>query len=567
MSLASAAPIQSVTRYRNERHLQEYAEQSRKAERFNDVYIKAGNSSFSAHRLVLACYSQFFEKLFQTPMKEQYEGTVNLDKLDGEAVRLLIEYMYIGSITINQDNVFNLLATANFLQMDEICQFCFDFLEVIISIENWFTILSTLHLYKNDSVLKQLYQFIWENFDNITRCDSFKALTIQDLTSIVKNLNRNFVNDISIYDAITSWIRDDKLNRKNFIRELLLFVDLYKLPSDFLEDIVATDPLITDDNECLKTVMSAITKQFKEIRLRERGSQLISVGGRENPLKIRKIFNVFSSAKSIYPDLPCPAFDSKSLELNGYIYSIGGSSKFKTVEDMLDVTTKVYRLNINDSKMKWEEVCPLNEERFMMGATVFKDCLVVAGGGKTNGDEFPVNEEIYIPALNKWQQISKLNHERVFNELVSCNGYLFALGGNDGNRCLSSMEKLSNLDGEWDVVEAMNEPRACFAAVNCEGEIYAIGGYKKNSDGKDIALKSAEKYSTVKRQWNSVCDMNTERAGHAACVLRGKIFVVGGIDANKDPVKTIECYDPFQKKWTEVREIKDALALHSLIAL
>ena len=382
---------------------------------------------------------------------------------------------------------------------------------------------------------------------------------------MVQNLNRNVVKETSIYDAITSWIRHDESNRKNTIRELLLLIDLHKMPSNFLKDVVATDPLVKHNNECKKTVTSAITKQFKEIRLMDQKLKLISVGGFATPSKVIEIFNFFSSTKSVYPDLPSLAFDSKSLELNGYIYSIGGNSNFEINEDM-HITNKVYRMNANDSKLKWEEVCPMNETRFMMGAAVFKDCLVVAGGGKTFYG-FPIKEEIYNPELNKWQQISRLNQERVYNELVSCDGCLFALGGRDENQPLSSVEKLSDLDGKWEVVEAMNEPRQGFAAVTCEEEIYAIGGCNMNNEGKDIALKSVEKYNPVEKKWSFVTGMNTERNCHAACVLRGKIFVVGGINANEDPVKTIECYDPKDNKWSLVEETRNILFSHSLIAI
>ena len=118
----------------------------------------------------------------------------------------------------------------------------------------------------------------------------------------------------------------------------------------------------------------------------------------------------------------------------------------------------------------------MNDGRRAIGAVVFKDCLVVAGGAKTDG-ELLIKEEKYISTFNKWQQISKLNQGRVFNELVSCNSCLFALGGNEMEQLLSSMEKLSNLDGVWGVVESMNEPRAWFATtVNFREEIYAIGG-------------------------------------------------------------------------------------------
>ena len=566
--MAHVVPMQSITRHRNEGYLQEYAEQSRKAEQFNDVYIKAGNNSFPAHRLVLACYSRFFERLFQTPMKEQYEGTVNLDELDGEAVRLLIEYMYVGSITINQDNVFNLLATANFLQMDEVCQFCFDFLEVIISVENWLTILSTLRLFEKDSVLKRLHQFFSENFDNIATSENFKELKFQDLTSIVQNLNQKFVKETSIYDAIKSWIHHDKRNRKTKLCDLLLLIDLQKLPSDFLEDVVATDPLVKNDNECLKTVMSAITKQFKEMRLRKRGSKLISVGGAYGTFALAEVYNHIDTQKSVYPGLPSPAYYSKSLEMNCYIYSIGGSSKFKVDKD-ITITNKVYRMEINVSEMKWEEVCPMNEVRCQMGAAVFRDCVVVAGGANgKNENDLNTKEEIYIPALNKWQQISKLNQQRVLNELVSCGDCLFAIGGIGMEQStMASMERLSDLNREWEVVEKMNEPRATFAAVSCAGNIYAIGGVTETSDRKITTLKSVEKYNLIERKWTFVSGMNAERCGHAACVFRGKIFVVGGHDANKQIVKSIECYDPVTDKWLVVGKTEENLAFHSLIAI
>ena len=498
-------------------------------------------------------------------MTEQYEDTVILKKLDGEAMGLVIEYMYVGNITISQDNVFNLLTTAKFLQMEEVCQFCFDFLEEIISIENWDTMLSTLHLYENDSLLKKVHQFISKNFDKIAETNRFRDFEIQDMISFFQIVNRSLIMEKSIYTAIRSWISHDKPNRKSAFRDLLLLIDLQKLPSDFLEDVVATDPLVTENVDCINAVTSAITKQFKEIRQKECGSKLISVGGFANPRKVMVIRNFFDTAKTVYPDLPNLQYHSKALLLNGYIYNIGGSLKIK-ISNHAEITNKVHRMNICDSEMKWEKVSSMNERRCMMGAAVFKDFLVVAGGGKDVG-RFHDKEEFYNPPLNKWKQFAKLNQERVFNQLVSCDGCLFAIGGNDGNQPLSLMEMLSDLNGTWEVVEAMNEPRAWFAAVNCQGQIYAIGGMNETSDGRKITLKSVEKYNPVKKRWTYVSDMKTERCEHAACVLRGKIFVVGGTNASNETVKTIECYDPATDKWTESRETKEKLVFHSLIAI
>ena len=59
--------------------------------------------------------------------------------------------------------------------------------------------------------------------------------------------------------------------------------------------------------------------------------------------------------------------------------------------------------------------------------------------------------------------------------------------------------------------------------------------------------------------------MKIGRRGHAACVLQDKIYVVGGINAEKNYVKEIECYDPDTKAWETCGSIIEKLQCHLLI--
>ena len=58
--------------------LLEYANTKRNTENFNDVTIQAGAESISANRMVLACYSKFFESMFLSQLKEKYQNTVEI---------------------------------------------------------------------------------------------------------------------------------------------------------------------------------------------------------------------------------------------------------------------------------------------------------------------------------------------------------------------------------------------------------------------------------------------------------------------------------------------------------
>ena len=211
----------------------------------------------------------------------------------------------------------------------------------------------------------------------------------------------------------------------------------------------------------------------------------------------------------------------------------------------------------------WEQVASMNKKRYDMGAAVYEDVIVVAGGVDENYSLL-ASTEVYQPSFNEWRTISPLKQQRHAHALVSCDGHLYAIGGWGGHN-LSSVERLGDLKEEWIISEPMQAPRQFLAAVNCDGVVYAIGGRA----GKDYSttLKTVEKYDSSTNKWNYVSDMNFKRRAHAACVLRNKIYVVGGLDAAGNAVTQIECYDPKCDTWSIVGNTTEKLYNHTLVAV
>ena len=109
---------------------------------------------------------------------------------------------------------------------------------------------------------------------------------------------------------------------------------------------------------------------------------------------------------------------------------------------------------------------------------------------------------------------------------MTCNQELFALGGESHVKCLSSVERLSEVKSVWEDVQSMQLPRKWFAAVNCNGIMFAIG--EVSSEESASTTETVEKYIFTSGKWNYVCSLNIERRCHAAWVMSGKIYVVGG---------------------------------------
>ena len=138
-----------------------------------------------------------------------------------------------------------------------------------------------------------------------------------------------------------------------------------------------------------------------------------------------------------------------------------------------------------------------------MGAAVYGDVIVMAGGIDENQLE---STAVYQPSFNKWQTTSPLKQQKEGHALVSCDEYLYVIGGWDDGNYLLFVERLGNLKGEVINIEPMQMPRRWVAEVNCDEVVYAIGG--RSGKDKSATLKTVKKYDASANKWEFVSDMN-----------------------------------------------------------
>ncbi|KFK44980.1 hypothetical protein AALP_AA1G328500 [Arabis alpina] len=98
---------------------------------FSDVVVKAMGSSYHLHRLILS-RSSYFRTMLQGPWKEASSPVVNLlvdDKnVNGDAISVALAYLYGHHPKLDDDNAFRVLAAASFLDLQDLCAICTDFI-------------------------------------------------------------------------------------------------------------------------------------------------------------------------------------------------------------------------------------------------------------------------------------------------------------------------------------------------------------------------------------------------------------------------------------------------------
>ena len=406
--------------------------------------------------------------------------------------------------------------------------------------------------------------------------DDFKQLSTEELVSCISNLDRSQAKESSIFQAIVTWCNHDKQARNDNFVELFNMVNLANIAPDYMEKVVLEEKLVTKSTGSYKTALTtyhklvnekcknqtpeSLQKQTKENE-NHQTSKLIRLGGKDVSCNVTAVYDLSNESSVNYPDIPVKIRAHCSLTLNGYIYCIGGD---KTNEKFLKGSDKVWRLKLKKQTSTWKQVASMNTKRCAMGAAVYGDVIVVASGASSISWALTSNE-VYRPSFNEWQTISPFQRQRCAYALVSCDGHLYAIGGCDGRNMLPSVERLGDLKGKWNNIEPMQTPRGYVAAVNCDEEIYAIGG--KSGKNDSTALKTVEKYDSSADKWKYVSDMNFERRCHDACVLRNKIYVVGGLDADGKVVTQIESYDPTCDTWSIAGNATEKLHWHTLVAV
>ncbi|XP_038896668.1 uncharacterized protein LOC120084927 [Benincasa hispida] len=98
---------------------------------FSDIIVHAMGSTYHLHRLILS-RSSYFRNMLHGPWKEASAPVLTLhvdDKnVNGEAIAMALAYLYGHHPKLNDNNAFRVLAAASFLDLQDLCAICTDFI-------------------------------------------------------------------------------------------------------------------------------------------------------------------------------------------------------------------------------------------------------------------------------------------------------------------------------------------------------------------------------------------------------------------------------------------------------
>ena len=218
-------------------------------------------------------------------------------------------------------------------------------------------------------------------------------------------------------------------------------------------------------------------------------------------------------------------------------------------------------------QLQWSKAVPAGVARQELYPEVLDGRIYVAGGLLSPNTGYSAHFEAYDPTKDQWVRLATLPQARHHIALVAADGLIYAIGGFSGGfpnwQAQSDVFVYQPGDDRWHRGVPLTQPRAEGIAAAVKGKLYLVGGRIPGipaaahfNDHADTLL--AEVFDPSTQRWSPIANAPTPRNSAASAVIDGKIYVVGGRQALKQPdgslrqvnVATLEVYDPSANRWT-----------------
>ncbi|XP_023071745.1 kelch-like protein 7 isoform X4 [Piliocolobus tephrosceles] len=462
----------------------------RKQKTLCDVILMVQERKIPAHRVVLAAASHFFNLMFTTNMLESKSFEVELKDAEPDIIEQLVEFAYTARISVNSNNVQSLLDAANQYQIEPVKKMCVDFLKEQVDASNCLGISVLAECLDCPELKATADDFIHQHFTEVYKTDEFLQLDVKRVTHLLNQDTLTVRAEDQVYDAAVRWLKYDEPNRQPFMVDILAKVRFPLISKNFLSKTVQAEPLIQDNPECLKMVISGMRYHLLSPEDRE---ELVD-GTRPRRKKHDYRIALFGGSQP----QSCRYFNPKFI-LDPERTQSSQVPAFCPPPHLINILQKPHKIKLDYS---WTDIrCPFEKRRD--AACVFWDNVVYILGGS---QLFPIKRmDCYNVVKDSWY--SKLGPPTPRDSLAACaaEGKIYTSGGSEvGNSALYLFECYDTRTESWHTKPSMLTQRCSHGMVEANGLIYVCGGSLGNNVSGRV-LNSCEVYDPATETWSGQC--------------------------------------------------------------
>ncbi|XP_053484667.1 kelch-like protein 6 [Ictalurus furcatus] len=472
-----------------------------------DVVLSVQDEKFSCHRAVLAAASLYFRAMFCTDLREKHEQCVNIQGIDAEDMKILLDYTYTSKVHITKDNVQKTLEAASLFQFPRVMQACARFLAESLYPENCVGVLRLADTHSLMELKARVHEYIVQNFGSVVEHEEVLELPLDVLVELLQRDELAVSDEECVYEAAMRWVKARHAERLPSLARVLAHVRLPLLEPCYFLEKVESDAMIRSCTEVFPLLQEARAYHLS-------GSEVISE--RTKPRLHQYQSEVF--------------------------VIIGGCTKDEKFVSEVTCLDPLRRSRLEVAKLPGTDAeSECDTRKWVEFACVtFRNEVYLSGGKETQHDVWKYNA-----SLNKWIQVEYLSTGRWRHKMAVLGGKVYVMGGFDGGQRLSSVEAYDPFHNSWTEAAPLLIAVSSFSASSYGNCVYVIGG---GPNGK-LATNSLQCYHVAANKWTLKSPMPIEAKCTNAVTFRDSIYVVGGA------MKALFSYSPGVDVWTLVTQL------------
>ncbi|KAJ6666596.1 hypothetical protein lerEdw1_020319 [Lerista edwardsae] len=427
----------------------------RKQKTLCDVILMVQERKIPAHRVVLASASHFFNLMFTNNsalsliaanMIESKSFEVELKDAEPDIIEQLVEFAYTARISVNSNNVQSLLDAANQYQIEPVKKMCVDFLKEQVDASNCLGISVLAECLDCPELKATADDFIHQHFTEVYKTDEFLQLDVKRVTHLLNQDTLTVRAEDQVYDAAVRWLKYDEPNRQPYMVDILAKVRFPLISKNFLSKTVQAEPLIQDNPECLKMVISGMRYHLLSPEDREelvdgtrprrkKHDYRIALFGGSQPQSCR----YFNPKDYSWTDIRCPfekRRDAACVFWDNVVYILGGSQLFP-----------IKRMDCyNVVKDSWYSKLGPPTPRDSLAACAAEGKIYTSGGSEVGGLD---NVEYYDIKMNEWKMVSPMPWKGVTVKCAAVGSVVYVLAGFQGVGRLGHILEYNTETDKW----------------------------------------------------------------------------------------------------------------------
>ena len=359
-----------------------------------DVHLLVEGREFPAHKNVLAASCDYFQAMFSFPNGPtgNRETTVVLEGLTAKAVDLILGFMYQGEIEITEDNVEEILVASRLFLLESVTNACCGFLQDRINVNNCWGIRNMAEKYSLDHLFTKAHTFIEDNFAEAKASTEFLTLPFQLMNELMADDELNIRED-ELVSAVLKWVEHDLESRHQYLQTLFKQLRLGFMSEEYMNNLCEHNYLVSSN--------PFLVNLIKVVRTQSQYSANVA--------------ELVTSDEFVKMSTP---------------------RKWQRIVPVLTAVGGTQTLFYNTEEKIWVSLAPITTRHCPGLASIGSKMFLVGGSRKwvRLGDC-----ERFNPEQNVWEDMAPMSVARSNIGLVFLEGYLYSIGGYDGNtptRCV-----------------------------------------------------------------------------------------------------------------------------------